>query len=347
MKHRWLIAATCAAALVVAGCGSDSKASSTTAVATTATPATTATVAPATAVAAATTGASSAPATVAATTTAGSPTTAGGGTTTPDGGVATKIVSLSSTATEMLYAIGAGDQVVAVDQFSDFPAEALRKPHDLDGNQPSAEAIAKLEPDLVVLSYDANGIVAQLTSLNIPTWIGDAAATFDDVYAQIEQLGAATGHVADAAGVVAKMQADIAAAVAAVPAGTKGLTYYHELDDTYYSVTSHTFLGAVYSLFGLTNIADAGPAGNDYPQLSSEFIVQQDPALIFLADTKCCGQSAQTVAARPGWGAITAVKDGAGVVAMNDDIASRWGPRIVDYIKAVSAALTKVPALAG
>ncbi|MEO5902207.1 MAG: ABC transporter substrate-binding protein, partial [Ilumatobacteraceae bacterium] len=173
------------------------------------------------------------------------------------------------------------------------------------------------------------------------------AATFDDVYAQIEQLGAATGHVADAAGVVAKMQIDIAAAVAAAPARTKGLTYYHELDDTYYSVTSHTFLGAVYGLFGLTNIADAGPAGNDYPQLSSEFIVQQDPALIFLADTKCCGQTAQTVAARPGWDAITAVKDGAGVVAMDDDIASRWGPRIVDYITAVSAALTKVPAPTG
>jgi iron complex transport system substrate-binding protein len=332
MKHRWLIAATCAAAFVVTACGSDSDARPTSS-------------------AAATTSTSTAPSSAASTGQAtGAASTASSSTaaaeTTP-AVVPRRIVSLSSTATEMLFAIGAGDQIVAVDQFSNYPAEALTKPHDLDGNQPSPEAIAKLQPDLVIVSYDADGIVGQLQSLQIPTWVGAAAKTFDDVYTQIEQLGATTGHVAEAAQVVARMHTDIAAAVAAVPAATKGLTYYHELDDTYFSVTSKTFVGAVYALFGLTNIADAGPAGNDYPQLSSEFIVTQDPALIFLADTKCCGQTPQTVAARPGWDAITAVENGAGVVALDDDIASRWGPRIVDYVKAVSAALNHIPAPAG
>jgi ABC-type cobalamin transport system permease subunit len=111
----------------------------------------------------------------------------------------------------------------------------------------------------------------------------------------------ATGHVAEAAELVAQMQADIAAAVAAVPVFESAPSYYHELDPTFYSVTSNTFIGQVYALFGLRNIADTAEAGNDYPQLSAEFLISQDPDLIFLADTKCCGESVDTVGARPGW----------------------------------------------
>ena len=322
MKHRWLIAAVGATTLVVAGCGSDSKTATTSASA----PATTA---------ASSTSAAASSSTAAAPTTSGAamsttaPTTAAAGST-PTGstpGAGLKIVSLSPTATEMLYAIGAGDQVVAVDDYSNYPAEVLQKPHDLSGLDPNVEAIAKLQPDLVVVSDDSGGLGEQLKPLGIDIWVGPAAVTFDDIYTQLEQLGAATGHVADAAKVVAEMQTDIKAAVDAVPDTATGMTYYHELDDTFYSVTSNTFLGTVYNLFELKNIADGGPAGNDYPQLSSEFIVQQDPDLIFLADTKCCGQDAASVAARPGWDAITAVKNGTGVIAMDDDIASRWSPR--------------------
>lgn len=322
MKLRWLSAAVCAVTvLVAAGCGSDDDTA-----ATTAAPAATST----TAAAATTTAA-------AATTTAAS--TPGS---TPADGVAARIVSLSPTATEMLYAIGAGDQVVAVDQYSNYPAEVQQKPHELDGLNPNVEAIAKFEPDLVVMDAD-NGLGDQLKSIGVDSWVGPAAVTFDDIYTQLEQLGVATGHVADAAEVVSNMQADIDKAVKAVPATAAGLTYYHELSPDYYSATSNTFIGTVYDLFGLKNIADGAQPGNDYPQLSSEFIVQQDPDLIFLADTVCCQESATTVAARPGWGSIAAVKNGT-VIEMNDDIASRWSPRIVDYIEAVSAAVAKVPA---
>lgn len=249
------------------------------------------------------------------------------------------IVSLSPTATEMLFAIGAGDQVIAVDDYSNYPAEALEKPHELSAYEPSIEAIAALEPDLVVASSDI--VQAPLEALGIAVWVGPAAETFDDVYAQIEQLGAATGHIAEAAELVGQMQADIAAAVAAVPDTETALSYFHELDSTFYSVTSDTFIGQVYGLFGLVNIADGVEEGNQYPQLSAEHIISSAPDLIFLADTKCCGENADTVAARPGWNAIPAVANG-GVVEMDDDIASRWGPRIVDYIQAVADALNKV-----
>lgn len=254
------------------------------------------------------------------------------------------IVSLSPTGTEMLFAIGAGDQVVAVEEYSNYPAEALEKPHDLSGFEPNVEAIAALDPDLVVMSDTK--IQDQLESLGIDVWVGPAAVTIDDVYTQLEQLGAVTGHIGEAAELVGQMKADIEAAVATVAAAevpSEALTYYHELDPTLYSLTSNTFAGQVYSLFGLTNIADGAQEGNDYPQLNAEYIIEADPALIFLADAKCCGESAEGVAARPGWDTIAAVANG-GVITIDDDIASRWGPRIVDFVEAVAAAIVAVTA---
>jgi iron complex transport system substrate-binding protein len=251
------------------------------------------------------------------------------------------IISLSPTGTEMLFAIGAGDQVIAVDDQSNYPAEALTKPHTLSGFEPSVEAIAKLKPDLVVVS-DTKA-KDQLESLGIKVWVGAAATTFDDVYTQIEQLGATTGHIGAAAELVSKMQTEIKAAVDSAPKPAAPLTVYHELDNTFYSVTSSTFIGQVYGLFGLKNIADGAQPGNDYPQLNAEYIVTANPDIIVLADTKCCAQSLATVGARPGWSVIKAVKN-AEVVAMDDDIASRWGPRLVDYVQAVAAAVAKVPA---
>jgi iron complex transport system substrate-binding protein len=261
----------------------------------------------------------------------------------PAGPVATKIVSLSASATETLFAIGAGGQVLAVDDQSNFPAEALQKPHDLSGFQPNVEAIATLKPDLVLIGDDSKGLSKQLEAVGVRTWVGSAPMSFDDVYVQIEQLGAATGHVGEAAELVLKMQTEIDAAVKAAPKESAGKTFYHELDNGLYSVTSNTFIGQVYGLFGLHNIADTAESDTDYPQLSAEFIISQSPDLVFLADTKCCAESPETVAAREGWGEITAVTN-SNVVAMDDDIASRWGPRIVDYVKAVSAAVAKVPA---
>jgi iron complex transport system substrate-binding protein len=253
-----------------------------------------------------------------------------------------RIVSLSPTATEMLFAIGAGDQVVAVDDQSNYPEEALAKTTTLSGYTPSAEAISGYTPDLVVVADVTDGLDTQLATLDVPLWSGPAAVTFDDVYTQIEQLGALTGHVGEAAALVGQMQTDIETATADLPEREVPLTYYHELDNTYFTVTSNTFIGQVYGLFGLRNIADAAEGDTDYPQLSAEFIVSQNPDLIFLGDADY-GESSETVAARPGWASITAVADG-GVVPISADISSRWGPRVVDFVQAVSAAVTAVDA---
>jgi iron complex transport system substrate-binding protein len=258
-------------------------------------------------------------------------------------GLPSAIISLSPTHTEMLFAIGAADQILAVDDQSNFPAAALDKPHELSGYEPNVEAIAALNPDLVIIADDFSDLSGQLEALGIPVWSGPSPITFDDVYAQIEQLGAATGHIGEAAELVGQMQTDIDAAISAAPVMAEPASYYHELDNTLYSVTSNTFIGQVYGLFGLTNIADGVEAGNDYPQLNAEFIIQANPDLIFLADSKCCGESPDTVAARDGWGSTNAVTNG-NVIAIDDDIASRWGPRLVDFVQAVSDAIAKVPA---
>jgi iron complex transport system substrate-binding protein len=252
---------------------------------------------------------------------------------------ANRIVSLSPTATEMLFAIGAGDNVLAVDDQSNYPSEALDKPHDLSGLEPNVEAIAALDPDLVVIADDFTGLTQQLEAVGLTVWSGPAATSFDNVYEQIEQLGAITGHVADAAALVATMQTDIDAKITAAPQPAEPLSYYHELDNTYYSVTENTFIGQVYSLFGLRSIADLQEVDSDYPQLSAEAIISADPDFIFLADG-AFGESPETVAARPGWAPLKAVTNG-NVVVVDGDIASRWGPRIVDYIAAVSDAVAQ------
>jgi iron complex transport system substrate-binding protein len=249
-----------------------------------------------------------------------------------------RIVSLSSTATEMLFAIGAGDQVVAVDSYSNYPPEAPTT--DLAAIQPNVEAIAKYQPDLVVYSYDPGDLQDSLDKLKIPALAEPAAATLDDVDAQMNELGKVTGHTDEAATAVSQMHSSIDATVGQVGDAGKGKTYYYELDDTYYSVTSTTFIGSLLGMLGLRNIADeAKGASSGYPQLSAEYIVAQNPDLILLADTKCCKQSAETVSKRPGWNDLTAVQHDV-VVPLDDDIASRWGPRIADLLQEVADALT-------
>jgi len=239
-----------------------------------------------------------------------------------------RIVSISPTATEMLFAIGAGDQVVAVDDRSNFPADAPTT--DLSGFEPNAEAIAGYEPDLVVAPDDA--VKDALEALDIDVLVLPAAAKLRDTYSQIRRLGKVTGHRAEANELAASIRSDIAAIVENVPTGGDRPTTYYELDDTYFSADSSTFIGRLLKLAGLDNIADAVPGdGSGYPQLSAEYIVDEDPDVIFLADTKCCAQSAETVAARPGFEGLTAVSEGH-VVALDDDIASRWGPRVIQLL---------------
>lgn len=250
-----------------------------------------------------------------------------------------RIVSMSATATEMLFAIDAGKQVVAVDSTSNFPPEAPKT--DLSAFTPNVEAIAGYEPDLVVLSNDIEDVVAGLGRLDIPVLLLPAATKLAETYDQINALGNATGRRDDAEELVTSMKQEISDLAGRVAETPEPLTYYHELGPELYSLTSATFAGAIYELVGLRNIADAVPdQAGGYPQLSAEFIIKADPDFIFLADTKCCNESPDTVGARAGWAGISAVRAGQ-VVPLDDDIASRWGPRIVDFLRTVVEAVEK------
>ncbi len=256
--------------------------------------------------------------------------------------LANRIVSINPTGTEMLYAVGAGDMVVAVDSFSYYPEGTPVT--DLSGWDPNVEAILSYEPDLVVMDFNED-VQSSLEAAGVTVVLITAPAVFDDVYSQIQMVGDATGFGAEALEVVDEMRTTVDELIADAP-DASGLTYYHELDNTLYSVTSTTFIGAVYSLFGLTNVAD--PADPDgvafgYPQLSDEYLVDANPDLIFLADTLCCAQSAATVAERPGWDQLSAVQNGT-VVELDDDIVSRWGPRLVEFVDSIATAIKSVEA---
>jgi iron complex transport system substrate-binding protein len=239
----------------------------------------------------------------------------------------TSIVSLSPTATEMLWAVGAGDQVVAVDDQSDYPEDVPVT--ELSGYEPNVEAILDREPDLVVTASDQGDLVAGLEKAKVPTLVLPSATNLDESYDQIERVGAATGHEEEADEVVSDMRSDIEEALADAP-DAQGLTYFHELTPDLYSASGKTFIGEIYGLFGLKNIADKGK-GDDYPQLSGEYVVSADPDLVLLADTECCDVSVADVAKRPGWKQVGAVEDEQ-IHAVNDDSARGWGPGVVDFV---------------
>jgi iron complex transport system substrate-binding protein len=245
----------------------------------------------------------------------------------------TRIISLSSTGTEDLFADGAGAQVVAVDSESVVPKKA---PHtNLSAFTPNSEAIAKYRPDLVVVAFDQHNIVAALKQLHIPVLLEPPAPDLNGVYAQLEQLGQATGHLTQASALVNHLRARVATIIHSVPRSSKPISVYHEIDSTYYTATSHTFIGSVYKLLGLRNIADPAGKLTNYPKLSGEYIVAANPDLIVLADTSCCGQTAASVGKRPAWSSISAIVHHQ-VIGVPDIQASYWGPQIVDFMQTIA-----------
>ncbi len=148
----------------------------------------------------------------------------------------TRIVSLSASSTESLFAIGAGRQVIAVDDQSDYPKSAPKTT--LSGFTPNVEAIAGYKPDLVIASYDPKGLVAALQKLKIPVLVHGAASTLPGAYQQIRQLGRLTGHAAGADRVIARMKTQIAKIVSASKSRAAGLSVYHELTPDFYSASS-------------------------------------------------------------------------------------------------------------
>jgi iron complex transport system substrate-binding protein len=253
-----------------------------------------------------------------------------------------RIVSLSPSATEILFAIGAGDQVVAADEFSTYPETAPAT--DLSGFDPNVEAIAAYEPDLVVIATDSNDLVASLEALDIPVLLDQAPADVDSGYDGMAALGLATGHADEAAGVVAGMRAAMDEALAAAPQGEE-LRVFHELDETFFSASSHSFIGSVYEQMGAVNIADeADTDATGYPQLTEEAVIDADPQVIVISDQ--ASYTAEDVAARPGWSEVSAVKNG-NIVVVDADVSSRWGPRLPQLVEVLAEALSSAAVPAG
>jgi iron complex transport system substrate-binding protein len=245
----------------------------------------------------------------------------------------TRVVSLSPTATESLFAVGAGPQVIAVDDQSDYPKKAPKTT--LSGYRPNVEAIASYNPDLVIVSNDG-GVVAALQKLGVTVLVEPAANTVAEAYDEIRQIGQATGNAKPATTVVRGMQTTLTKLIRSVPKKARHLKVFHELSPDYYSATSSTFIGRIYRLFGFTNIADAADTTHSgYPKLSAEYIVSANPDIVVLADSVCCSQTAGAVAERPGWQQVSAVRRNR-VIPVDDSIASRWGPRIVDFARIIA-----------
>jgi len=234
----------------------------------------------------------------------------------------------------MLYVLGVGDRVVGTDLYSNFPAEAGDTPK-VDAFNFSAEAVAALRPDLVVLAFDFQGELETLASLGITAILLGPATTLEDSYRQLEVLGAAVGEPAEGARQAGIMQAEIDRLLGGV-GQTTGLSVYHEVDASLYAASSTSLVGDIYRRLGLKNIADGVDPGSGFPQLNPEYIIGEDPDLIFLDGGG--KETLASVAARPGWQSITAVERGA-VTVLDEDLAGRWGPRTPQLVEAVVRAL--------
>lgn len=247
----------------------------------------------------------------------------------------TRIVSLSPGATEILYAIGAESALVAVDKQADYPDAAKNFAQKVDAYEPNVETITGLAPDLVIVATDSNGIVGKLDALKIPVLFEDidtSIKTVDDVFGQIRIIGQVTGRADQAVDLINSLSARVQVIKDALNGTTiaDNPSIYHELDSTYYTASSSSFIGNLYSILRVRNIAGDG-RGAPFPQLTQETIIAANPQVIILADEEF-GVSVDSVKARPGWDVIDAVKNNR-IYGVDPDIISRPGPRIVEALE--------------
>jgi iron complex transport system substrate-binding protein len=247
-----------------------------------------------------------------------------------------RIVSLSPGATETFFAIGAGEQMIAVDMFSDYPPEALEL-EQVDAYQPDPEAIVDMDPDLVFVIFDADGIVSFLDDLDVPVLYLDAPGTIDDMLDQVSLLGEVTGNVRQAEELKDSLDERVQSVTERVAGVDHTPRVYHELDDSFFTVGPDSFIGDLYNLLEATNIAEGAPG--EYPQLSEEIILEQIPDIIVIpAHGELDGSLVEAVETRPGWDAIDAVQNER-VYEIDGDIVSRPGPRIIDALEQLAEML--------
>jgi iron complex transport system substrate-binding protein len=241
-----------------------------------------------------------------------------------------RIVALAPSYVEVLFEIGAGDKVVAADENTDYPPEAADIPK-LSGFDPSVEAIVNEDPDLVLIQFDPGTLTDSLTTNGIPVALLGSPETLDGVYEQIQTIGDLSGQPEEAATLVSDMREEIADVVAQIPEGPEPPSVFHEVDNTLFSVGPGSFIHDIYVILAAENIAES--TGEAYPQLNNEAVISANPDVIILADEEF-GETPETVAARPGWDAISAVQTGR-IHGVDPDLISRPGPRLPETVAAL------------
>ena len=245
-----------------------------------------------------------------------------------------RIVSYSPGVTEILFAIGAGAQVIAADEFSDYPAETV----DLERvsySEPDPERVLGLDPDLVIMATRQQEQVEQFRDLGLAVMFNREPDSIEGVLENIRTLGTVTGHEADAEALIASMEARIAAVEEAIADVTAGPRVFYELSEDLFTVAPETFVGSTLTLLKASNVA-AG-AETAFPQLTQEALIAANPEVVLLADAEF-GATPEAVAARPGWDAVDAVINGR-LYPVDPDLGNRPGPRIVDALEEVARLL--------
>ena len=241
-----------------------------------------------------------------------------------------KIISLSTTHTEIIQSLEAQDTLIAVDAFSevDFPVEKI------DAYTVTAEELVPLNPDMVIIAFDFNGIVEGLESQEINYVLLPPAKNFDDVYSQISTIGEIVNKKGEASSKVRDMKLEINRILD--DANYEDVSVYHEIGYSYgiYSVNSDSLIGEIYNALGVVNIANSeeDPFGSGYPALSEEMVIESNPDYIVVGHSDYLNKD---LSIREGWGNISAVEN-SNVYFLDDTLASNWGTTTVQLVKELS-----------
>ena len=241
-----------------------------------------------------------------------------------------KVVSLSTTHTEVIQTLGGEDTLVAIDAFSevDFPVERI------DAYTVTAEELAPLMPDIVIVAFDFNGIVEGLESQEINYVLLPPAKTLEDVYSQIEIVGDIINKRSEASTKVRDMKLEINRILDNTNFGN--VSVYHEIGYTYgiYSVNNDSLIGEIYNSLGVENIAgqEEDPFGSGYPALSEEVVIELNPDFIVVGHSDYLNKD---LSIRDGWGNLTAVQN-SNVYFLDDTLASNWGTTTVELVRSLS-----------
>ena len=241
-----------------------------------------------------------------------------------------KIISLSTTHTEIIQSLEAQDTLIAVDAFSevDFPVQRI------DAYTVTAEELAPLNPDMVIVAFDFNGIVEGLESQEINYVLLPPAKNFEDVYSQISTIGEIVNKKGEASSKVRDMKLEINRILD--DANYEDVSVYHEIGYSYgiYSVNSDSLIGEIYNALGVVNIANSeeDPFGSGYPALSEEMVIESNPDYIVVGHSDYLNKD---LSIREGWENISAVES-SNVYFLDDTLASNWGTTTVQLVMELS-----------